>query len=257
MKNTQLAGKSAIITGASRGIGAAAATLLAEKGVKVLLAARSKLQIEEIASTLCSNGHVAKAVVCDVSKYNEVENLIRICQEQFGRLDLLVNNAGIIDPIARIACSDPDEWGRIVDINYKGVYYGLRSALPVMKSQKEGTIINISSGAATSALEGWSHYCSSKAAVLSLTRCADKEYREHGIRVVGLSPGTVATDMQIKIKESGLNPVSQLDFSLHISPEDVACAIAYLAGEGASLHLGSDFSLKTNEGRIEAGLDPL
>lgn len=256
MNHKNLTRKSAIITGASRGIGAATATYLAGNGMKVLLAARSKSQIENIASTLRANGYIAEAMACDVSRYSEVENLTRFCKEQFGSLDLLVNNAGVIDPITHLSESDPDEWGKIVDINFKGVYHGLRAAIPVMQKQNEGTIINISSGAATGALEGWSHYCSTKAAVLSLTRCTDKEYREQGVRVVGLSPGTVATDMQVKIKESGINPVSNLDFSSHISPEDVAQAIGYLAGEGASKHLGTDFSLKTEEGRIEAGLTP-
>lgn len=256
MNYQNLSGKSAVITGASRGIGASTASYLARNGVKVLLAARSKSQIETIASTLRASGAIAEAMVCDVRRFSEVENLIQFCKEQFGSLDLLVNNAGVIDPITRLSDSDPDEWGRIVDINFKGVYHGLRAAIPVMLKQNEGTIINISSGAATGALEGWSHYCSTKAAVLSLTRCADKEYREQGIRVVGLSPGTVATDMQVKIKESGINPVSQLDFSSHISPEEVAQAIGYLACEGASRHLGADFSLKTEEGRIEAGLSP-
>ena len=133
------------------------------------------------------------------------------CVAEFGRLDILVNNAGVIDPIARIADSDPRQWDQVVDINVKGVYHGLRAAIPVMEAQGSGVIVNLSSGAANGALEGWSHYCATKAAVLSLTRCADKECRENGIRVVGLSPGTVATDMQVSIKASGINPVSQLD----------------------------------------------
>src|SRR3546814_7074582 len=89
--------------------------------------------------------------------------------------------------------SDPDGWDAVVDINLKGVYHGLRAAIPIMEAQGHGVIVNISSGAATSPLEGWSHYCATKAAVLMLTRCVDKEYRDRGIHVVGLSPGTVAT----------------------------------------------------------------
>jgi NAD(P)-dependent dehydrogenase (short-subunit alcohol dehydrogenase family) len=126
-----------------------------------------------------------------------------------------------------------------------------------MVARGGGTIVNISSGAATSALEDWSHYCATKAAVLSLTRVADKEYREQGIRVIGLSPGTVATEMQVKIKASGINPVSQLDWSAHIPPEWVARAIAWLAGPEADAHRGTDFSLKTNEGRAAVGLKPV
>ena len=179
---------------------------------------------------------------------------IKDAAQQLGSVDVLVNNAGLIDPIARIADSDPAAWGHVADVNYKGAYHGLRAALPVMLAQGSGTVINISSGAATSALEGWSHYCSTKAAVLSLTRCADRETRAAGIRVIGLSPGTVATDMQGAIRASGINPVSQLDPSLHIPPEWVAQAIGFLCGPGGDAFLGTDFSLKTDEGRALAGL---
>lgn len=247
-------GKVIVITGASRGIGEAAARHLAAQGAQVVLAARSTDDITRIAAEIAAAGGTATARPCDVSRYDDVCALVETTVAQFGRIDVLVNNAGLIDPIAGLAESDPTKWGEIVDINYKGVYHGLRAAIPVMLAGGGGTVINISSGAATSALEGWSHYCSTKAAVLSLTRCADKEYRAQGIRVVGLSPGTVATEMQAKIKASGINPVSRLDISAHIPPGWVAQAIAYLAGAGADRHLGTDFSLKTDAGRSEAGL---
>ncbi|MEM6466066.1 MAG: SDR family oxidoreductase, partial [Pseudomonadota bacterium] len=94
-------------------------------------------------------------------------------------------------------------------------------------------------------------------AVLSLTKCVHKEYGDHGIRSVGLSPGTVATDMQVQIKASGLNPVSQLDPDVHIPPDWVAQAIGFLCGPGAAPYLGTDFTLKTEEGRAAIGLPPL
>ncbi|MEL6746055.1 MAG: SDR family oxidoreductase, partial [Pseudomonadota bacterium] len=158
------------------------------------------------------------------------------------------------DPIARLDESDPAEWGKVVDINLKGVYHCIHAALPHMRAQASGIIINISSGAATGALEGWSHYCSTKAAVLSLTRCVHKEYAELGIRCVGLSPGTVATEMQVSIKASGVNPVSRLDWETHISPEWVGEAIAWLTTDAAREHDGGEFSLKTDEGRRAVGL---
>jgi NAD(P)-dependent dehydrogenase (short-subunit alcohol dehydrogenase family) len=171
-----------------------------------------------------------------------------------GGVDVLINNAGLIDPIARIDESDPAAWSKIVDVNLKAPYYLTRLVLPSMLKKGDGTIINISSGAATSALEGWSHYCATKAGLLSLTRCTDKEYRANGIRVIGLSPGTVATDMQVKIKASGINPVSQMDPDAHIPPEWVAKAIAFLCGAGGDDYLGTDFSMKTSEGRQALGL---
>ncbi|MEO1065990.1 MAG: SDR family oxidoreductase [Pseudomonadota bacterium] len=249
--------KTIVITGASRGIGEASARHLADKGAKVVLAARSRSEIDKIASEINAANGEASAFPCDVSNRADVEALIGHAVETFGGLDVLINNAGLIDPVARLDESDPEAWSRIVDVNYKGVYYGLRYAIPTMLQRGGGTIINLSSGAATGALEGWSHYCSTKAAVLSLTKCAHKEYGDKGITVVGLSPGTVATDMQVVIKQSGVNPVSKLDPSVHIPAEWVAKAIEFLCGPGAGDFAGTDFSIKTEEGRRLAGLPAL
>ena len=251
----ELNGRAAIITGASRGIGAAAARELASHGVAVLLAARSGAAIEEIAAEIRAGGGQAVAQACDVARYGDVAAAVETCEAAFGRLDILVSNAGVIEPISRLADSDPEAWARRRDVNFKGVYHGLRAAIPVMLAHGGGTVINISSGAATGALEGWSHYCAAKAAALSLTRCADKEYRDQGIRVMGLSPGTVATEMQVLIKASGLNPVSQLDPSVHIPPQIPARAIAWMCTRAASDYCGTDLSLRDAEARARIGLD--
>jgi 3-oxoacyl-[acyl-carrier protein] reductase len=254
MPTDELSGKVALVTGASRGIGAAIAREFARRNVAVALCARSKVEIERLAEELRQAGGKALAIVCDVGVYADVARAVARSRSEFGRLDILVNNAGLIEPIARLASSDPEQWARVADVNYKGVYFGMRAAIPVMERQGSGVIVNISSGAATSALEGWSHYCSSKAAVLMLTRCADKECRERGVRVVGLSPGTVATDMQLAIKASGINPVSKLDPSVHIPPEWAARAVAWLCTAAASDLAGTDFSLKDEAGRNRVGL---
>jgi NAD(P)-dependent dehydrogenase (short-subunit alcohol dehydrogenase family) len=251
----ELKEKTAIITGASRGIGAATAQKLASLGVNVVLAARSEAQLKSLVEQIKHDGGQALAVVCDVSRYADLESTVEAAISQFGSIDILVNNAGTVDPISRIAESNPDHWNQVVDINFKGVYNGIRAVLPSMLKRESGVIINISSGAATNALEGWSHYCATKAGVLSLTTCVHKEYAEHGIRCIGLSPGTVATDMQVSIKRSGINPVSQLDFSQHIPAEWPAQAIAYLCTEAAASFSGTDFSLKTEEGRKLVGLE--
>jgi len=250
----ELAGKAAIVTGASRGIGEAAAKELAKHGVSVVLAARTIADIERIAKEINASGGTAIACACDVSSYDDVRQVVETCRENFSRLDILVNNAGLIEPIARLADSDPEHWSRIVDINFKGVYYGLRAAIPIMEQQGSGVIVNLSSGAATGAMEGWSHYCSTKAAVLSLTRCAHKEYGDKGIRVVGLSPGTVDTEMQVVIRASGINPVSQMDPSVHKSPQVVARALAWLCTDDAADLAGVDFSMKDLKSLQRAGL---
>lgn len=245
-----LSNKTALITGASRGIGEATARKFAELGANVVLAARSAKDIERIAAEI---GSAALAVTCDVTRYEDVQNAVKAAQDHFDGLDILVNNAGTIEPIARLEDSNPQDWGQAVDINLKGVYYGLHAAYPAMKS-KGGVIINISSGAATGALEGWSHYCAAKAGVLSLTKCAHMEWEAQGIRVVGLSPGTVATEMQTIIKGSRINPVSEMEWSDHIPADWVAQAIAWLTTDAGRVYDGTDFSLKLAESRKLVGL---
>ncbi len=251
---TNLKGKTALITGASRGIGEATAREFAKLGANVVLAARSGDAIEKIAADLRNDGANAIAVKCDVANYSNVEAAVNACISNFASIDILINNAGLIDPIARLADSDPEQWGQVVDVNLKGVYYALRAAIPHMEEQGSGTIINISSGAATSALEGWSHYCSTKAAVLSLTQCTHKECSENGIYIAGLSPGTVATNMQVSIKASGINPVSQMDPSVHVPASWPARAIAWLCANQPEQFAGTDFNLNTDENHQLVGL---
>ena len=246
-----LNGKTIIITGASRGIGEATARFVAEHGANVVLAARNGEAVSKIASEIGQN---AIGVACDVSSHADVVAVIASAKKAFGHIDVLVNNAGLIDPIARIDDSDPEAWGQVVDVNLKGVYYGIHSVLKDMVAQGSGTIINISSGAAYNALEGWSHYCATKAAVLSLTKSVHKEYGDLGVRSVGLSPGTVATQMQREIKAAGYTNVAKMEFSDHIPPEWVGLAIGYLCGPGGDDFLGTDFTMKTNEGRALLGL---
>ncbi len=251
---TQLQGKSAVVTGASRGIGAATARELAAQGAAVVLAARTVEQTTAIAEEIAAAGGQAKAVPCDVSDYAQVEAAIAAATQMTGGLDILVNNAGVIDPIGHLTDSDPHEWVKATTINFVGVYNGLRVALPLMKAQGAGTIVNVSSGAAHSPLEGWSHYCSANAAAHMLTRCADQECREAGVTVVGLSPGTVATYMQEAISGSGINPVSQLDWSAHIPAEWPAKAIAWLSGPEGRAFAGEEVKLRDPEIRQKVGL---
>lgn len=187
---------------------------------------------------------------CDVSDYGDIAAVI----EKAGAPDILVNNAGAISPIGRLEEIDPAEWSRIADVNLKGVFNGLRAALPGMRERGAGVIINISSGAATNPLEGWSHYCASKAGALMLTRCAHHENAGSGVHIIGLSPGTVATDMQVKIRASGVNPVSQLKPSAHIPPEWVARAIGWAAGPEGAAFSGKDIQLRDFDIRKRIGL---
>ena len=249
-----LENRSAIVTGASRGIGAAAARALAAHGAKVLLLARSADEIDKIAAEIESMDSKAIAMRCDITNYEDVEAAIAVCRTKFGSVDILINNAGLIEPIARLGESNPTAWVTATDVNFKGVYHGMRAALPIMVEQGSGVIVNISSGAATGVLEGWSHYNASKAAALSLTRTGDAEYRAHGVRIVGFSPGTVKTGMQIAIKASGLNPISQLDPSVHKDPAIPAQVIAWLCSDDAADCVGDDVSIHDKAICRRAGL---
>lgn len=238
------------ITGASRGIGAASARVFADAGARVVLLARSRAETQAIAAQI---GDRALAIDCDVADFGSVQAGLAAGVARFGRLDVLINNAGQIDPIAPLADADPGQWGRAIDVNLKGVFHGFRAALPLMR-QNGGTILTVSSGAAHSPLEGWSAYSAAKAGVAMLTRAAHLEEAAHGLRIIGLSPGTVATEMQVKIKASGINPVSLLDWSDHIPPDWPARALLWLAGPGGDAHLGTEVKLRDEAIRRAVGL---
>ncbi len=249
-----LTGMTVFITGASRGIGAAAGEAFAQAGAKVALAARSSGEIEALASRLRKQGHQALALACDVTDYSAVQAAVGQAEAALGAIDILVNNAGLIEPIGRFADIAPADWARVIEVNVMGVSNTTHAVLTGMLERGQGTIINISSGAATGTLEGWTHYCASKAAVLSLTRNLDAEYRDQGIRVMGLSPGTVATHMQVVIKASGINSVSKLDPSVHKPTAWVGRELVWLAGPAGDAYLGQDFAIRGEAALREAGI---
>lgn len=251
MTEQTLSGKTVLITGASRGIGAAAAHAFADAGANVVLAARSTDDIRAIATGI---GERALAVACDVSDPVAVKAVVARTIKHFGALDVLIGNAGTIDPISMLADTDPDAFSKAVDVNFKGVFYGMNAALPHMIARGSGTIITVSSGAAHGPMQGWPTYCATKAGAYMLTRAADLENRDKGVRVLGLSPGTVATQMQRDIKASGINRVAELDWSDHIPPEWPAKALVWMCSKMADPYLGTDVSLREEDIRRMVGL---
>lgn len=246
-----LTGKTALITGASRGIGEATARLFAQKGANVVLMARSKDDITRIAQDI---GPAALAVTCDVAEFDAVAEAVTKAKAKFGTVDILINNAGVIEPISHLARSDPAGWGQAIDINLKGVYHGMRAVLPDMLENGAGTILTLSSGAAHGPTEGWAHYNASKAGVHMLTRCVHKENGDQGIRAIGLSPGTVATQMQREIKTSGINPIAQLDWSVHIPADWPAQCLLWMCSAQADAYLGEEISLRDEAIRRAIGV---
>ncbi len=155
MTDRPMAGKTVLITGASRGIGTATARIFADAGANLLLLARSADAIAALARDI---GPQARALPCDVSLYDDMQAAVQTAQDIFGSVDVLIGNAGVIEPIAPLSTSDPKDWNRAIDINLKGVYHGIRAAMPVMQAAGSGTILTVSSGAAHSPVEGWSSY---------------------------------------------------------------------------------------------------
>lgn len=243
-------GKVVVITGASRGIGAAAVRQFAAAGARVAALARSWPAIEALAGQV---GAQVMPIVCDVSSWPQTSAAMEAVSTKWGRIDVLVNNAGQIEPIARIADAAPQDWAQAVQVNLAGAFHAIRAVLPHMKAAGGGTIINVSSGAATSPYEGWSAYCAAKAGVLMLTRSL---HLEEGptIRALGLSPGTVATDMQRRISASGINPVSGLAWEDHIPPEWPARALVWMCGVETDPWLGQDVRLRDEDIRRKVGL---
>ncbi|MDH2326647.1 SDR family NAD(P)-dependent oxidoreductase [Cereibacter sp. SYSU M97828] len=223
-------GRIVAITGAAKGIGLAAAEAFRAAGATVVALSRKD---------------------CDVADWDSVRGAVDRILRDHGRLDVWINNAGVIDPMARLEDADPDAWRRAIDVNLTGVFHGMRAALPVISRQ--GAILTVSSGAAHAPLEGWSAYCAGKAGAAMLTRAAHLENPD--LRIMGLSPGTVATDMQRAIKAGGIdNRVSRLEFSDHIPPEWPARALVWMCGGDAADLNGTEISLRDPAIRARIGI---
>jgi 3-oxoacyl-[acyl-carrier protein] reductase len=207
---TDLAGKVAIVTGGSRGIGAATAFVLAKAGAAVTLVARDRRRVLQLADEIVANGGRALALACDVADYGSVRATVAEAERRLEGIYILVNNAGVIEPIGGLAQSDPAVWRRSIEVNLVGAYHTARATLPRMLEAGQGTVINISSRAAHRPLDGWSAYCSGKAGLAMLTEAIALECADARVRVFGLAPGVVDTDMQAVIRASGINRISQI-----------------------------------------------
>ena len=249
-----LNGKVALVTGASRGLGEGTARALAKQGAKVMLLARDGDLAQTVAREIVAAGGRAEVLACDVSDYPAVERAVADTRQRLGGLDILVNNAGVIDPIASIAASDPAAWARSLQINLVGAYFVVRAVLDGMLAAGGGTIVNVSSGAAHRPLEGWSAYCAGKAGLWMMTQSIALETAGSGIRIFGFAPGTIDTDMQVKIRASGVNPVSQIPRA-NLSPVAHAVrGLVYLCDSASDDLIGTDVSMRDEPFRQRIGL---
>ncbi len=243
-----LAGQTALVTGGARGIGLATVRALAALGASVTFTARSADSLASAEATL--NGD-AKGVNCDITDANR---LAETCAPGF---DILVNNAATITPIGRITDLTLQAFSASIETNLTAQFNAIRLCLPAMLARGRGTIINVSSGAAHRPQEGWSAYCAGKAGLAMLTKSVHLEYGASGIRVFGLAPGVVDTDMQGTIRASGINPVSQIPRAALAPVDQPGRAIAWLCTPAADPLIGQELDIRTPDLRAAVGLPPL
>lgn len=242
----------ALVTGASKGIGLELARQLVARGWSVALAARSLKALMEAAAGL---GPDAIAVDCDVSNAASVNAAVAEIDSRLGAVDAVVNNAGVIEPIGNIAELDPAGFMNLLQINVGGVFNVCRAVLPEMVARGRGVIVNLSSGAAHGAVEGWSAYCASKAAVRMFTRSLHAEYGSKGVRIHDFIPGAVATDMLIGARAAFDNRIARLDDNTLLPPELPARCLAYIVADGTGCEPGSEQSIRDANLRARVGLE--
>lgn len=236
----RLAGKVALVTGGARGQGAAEATLFAEEGCRVLVGDVRDGLGEQLAADLQGDGFDIVYAHLDVTSEADWAQALELAQQRFGRLDVLVNNAGVV-AFAGVAETTDDEWLRVIAVNQTGVFYGMRAAIPVMRLTGGGSIINISSTFGIAGVPGYFAYQASKGAVLMMTRAAAVDCASQGIRVNAICPGLILTDMTAEespeMVETG---IQQTPLKRGGEPLEVAYGALYLASEESAFVTGTE-----------------
>ena len=203
-----ITGKVVVITGASSGMGEVAARHLASLGASVVAGARRADKIEKLVAEITAQGGKATSVVTDVTKRSDVQKLVDTAVETYGRVDVLINNAGIM-PLSPIERLKVDEWDKMIDVNLKGVLYGIAAALPYMKQQKSGHIINLSSVAGHKLFAGSTVYSATKFGVRAISEGLRQEVKPYNIRTTIISPGAVKTELLDHISEKDVQKANQ------------------------------------------------
>ncbi len=233
----RIEGKVVAITGASSGIGKATAELLAAKGAKVVLAARRAEKLELIADAIKKNGGEAVCTEADVTRRDEVQALVNLAVTTFGKIDVMINNAGIAQ-LHRMEDLDVEGWEQMIDVNLKGTLYGMAAALPEFKKQGYGHIINIISTAGIAIVPTMGVYAGTKNAIRTISEALRQE-SEGRWRVTGISPGNVKTEFVSHIKNEALRKTSQEKSDQIAIPADaIADAIAYAISQPDNVDIG-------------------
>lgn len=219
-------GKVVIITGASSGIGLATAKILAAKGASIVLGARSIDKLKALVGEIRTEGGSAIAVQTDVSKKEDVDRLIAAAITEFGTVDVLFNNAGIM-PLAMMESLKYDEWEALIDVNIKGVLYGVGAVIPIFKEKKSGHIINVSSTAGYSVYPTSTVYSATKFAVRAITEGLRQELTPYNIRTTVISPGLTQSNLTESINESQLKDAVKGMMAIAMPAESIARAVVF------------------------------
>jgi NADP-dependent 3-hydroxy acid dehydrogenase YdfG len=225
--STNIQGKVVVITGASSGLGQATARLLSAQGAAVVMGARRIDRLQTLAEELAGGGGKALAVATDVTQRDQVNRLVDAAVQAYGRIDVMINNAGLMphSPLERLKV---DDWDRTIDVNIKGVLYGIAAALPYMKEQKSGHIINVSSVAGHKVGPGSAVYAATKHAVRALSEGLRQEVKPYSIRTTVISPGAVATELPNSITEPDVAENIHKFYETYAIPADsFARAVAF------------------------------
>lgn len=222
---SEIQNKVVIITGASSGLGEATAKRLAASGAKLMLAARREDRLKELVAAIASSGGTATYLVTDVTDRAQVEALAKETLNTYGRIDVLVNNAGLM-PLSPLDQIKVEEWDKMIDVNIKGVLYGIAAVLPMMRQQKSGHIINVSSVAGHKVFPGSAVYCATKFAVRAISEGLRLESNGE-IRSTNISPGAVATELTSTITDADTAANMNALYEIAIDADAIARAIAY------------------------------
>ena len=234
------------ITGASSGIGATTAAFLAARGHKVVLGARGSDRLSEVTNRINLAGGEAAQAAIDVTKRADLEKLVALARGRFGRLDVLISNAGAM-PIGPLDDLAVDDWEQMIDVNIKGVLYGIAAALPVFRKQAAGHFINIASTSARKTVPGQSVYSCTKAAVVALSDGLRQELAG-SLRVTVISPGFTDTNFVDHIKDEALrSQLEQAGAKFAMPPEAIAQAIIYAIDQPDSLNIGEIIVRSTDQ----------
>jgi NADP-dependent 3-hydroxy acid dehydrogenase YdfG len=222
------------ITGASSGIGAATARLLAQRGARVVLGARRTDRLQSLVEAIRARGGIAHAIALDVTRRDDVEAFVAHAVELHGRIDALVNNAGVM-PLSRLDALRVEEWERTLDVNVKGVLYGIAACLPRMRAQRRGHIVNIASIGAHRAYPGAAVYCASKFAVWAISEALRLEHLDGELRVTTVSPGTTESELAEHITDPAAAAAMKLFRATTIDAGAIARAVLYALEQPADV----------------------